>query len=252
MHVTSKLYKVFQVEKQIRGLKSRLTSAERFLAEQDKQLAQIDAKKANIDGLLRQAVVAGKGAEGEMARLDARMDVIKKQMDTAQTNKEYKAFLTEHNTLKVERDKHETQALESMGRADEYRRQSAEFDAQRAEREKMRGVASADRDARGAEIKGRVDELTAERATLAADVPPDVMVTFDKLLNSRGEEAMAVIEEQDRKRHEFNCASCMMSVTIEAVSALLSSGKLTRCTSCGCVLFVDKELTEAMQPAAKK
>ena len=68
MHVTSKLFKVFQVEKQIRGLKSRLTSAERFLAEQDKQLALIDGKKANIDGLLKQALVAAKSAEGEMAR----------------------------------------------------------------------------------------------------------------------------------------------------------------------------------------
>lgn len=252
MDVTSQLLKLFNLEKQIRGLKGRLTAAERFLAEQDKQLAALDAKKAGIEAQAKTVLVTSKSAEGEAARFDARMAAIKTQMDSAQTNKEYKAFLTEHNTLKVEKDKHETQQLEAMGKLDEIKKQIADLDAQRAEREKVRGVAAADRDARAKEIQGRVDELGKERDGARGGIPADVLATFDKLLSVRGEEAMAPIEELDRRHYEFTCGSCQRTLTMDAVNALLSTGKLTRCTNCGCVLYIEKELAVSLQPAAKK
>ena len=63
---------------------------------------------------------------------------------------------------------------------------------------------------------------------------------------------MAPIEEQDRKRHEMTCGSCMMSVPVETLSALLSGSRLIRCVSCGCILYMEKELAALMQPAASK
>jgi predicted nucleic acid-binding Zn-ribbon protein len=252
MDVTSQLLKLFNVEKQIRGLKSRLTSAERFLAEQNKQLQAIDTRKTTLDNALKQLQVAIKSAEGEVARLDSRMDAIKKSMDSAQTNKEYKAFLTEHGTLKAEKDRHETTVLETMTKADEIRKQIAEADAQRAEREKVRAVAAADRDARATEIQGRLNELTAERAHAVTDIPKDTLALFERLLDQRGEDAMAAIEVLDRRRLEFTCGACQMTLTMDAINGLLSNGKLTRCNACGCVLYVEKELAESFAPAARK
>lgn len=252
MDVTSQLLKLFNVEKQIRGIKGRLTSAEKFLAEQDKQLAALDAKKAALDGQLKQITVGSKTAEGEAARLDARMSAIKAQMDTAQTNKEYKAFLTEHNTLKVEKDKHETQVLEAMSKMDEIKKQVGELEVQRGEREKVRGVASTDKDTKAKEIQTRLNELLAERETARAGVAAEPLSVFEKLLASRGEDAMAAIEELDRRHYEFTCGSCQRTLTMDIVNVLLSTGRLTRCTNCGCILYVEKELAQSMVPSAKK
>ncbi|QOJ01451.1 MAG: hypothetical protein HRU70_13530 [Phycisphaeraceae bacterium] len=246
MHVTSKLLRVFQVEKQIRGLKSRLVAAERFLAEQDRQIAALDTRRASVDNQIKQALVAVRESEGEAARLDARMAQVKAQMDSATTNKEYKASLTEFNTLKAEKDRHETAALEQMGKVDELKKQVAETQGLIAERGKMRDVAKADRDTRENEIKGRLEELAAERAAAAADVPQDALKTLESLLKTKGEEAMAPIEEQDRKRYEFTCGSCMINLTMEAINGLLSTGRLTRCTSCGSILYCEPELAEKM------
>jgi predicted nucleic acid-binding Zn-ribbon protein len=252
MDVTSQLLKLFNVEKQIRGLKGRLTAAERFLAEQDKQLAALDAKRGALESQMKTVLVASKTAEGEAARLDARMTTIKTQMDSAQTNKEYKAFLTEHNTLKAEKDRYETQVLEAMTKLDEFKKQQADLDGQRAEREKVRGVAVTDRDARAKEIEGRLRELGGERDTARAGVPAEALAVFDKLLQVRGEEAMAAIEELDRRHYEFTCGSCQRTLTMDTVNGLLSNGRLTRCTNCGCFLYVEKELAASLQPAAKK
>ena len=252
MDVTAKLLRVFLVEKQIRGLQTRLKAAERFLNEQTTQVTQLDAKKTSIDTQLKQLAAVAKQAEGEVARLDARMATLRDQMNGAQTNKEYKAFLTELNTFKLEKDKAEQSALEAMTKVDELKKQVGEVEAQRAERDKLRAVAVAERDARAAEIKDRLDELTKERVALTADVPGDSLRMLERLVNTRGEDAMAPIEIQDRKRHEFTCGSCQMSLPLDTVSGLMSKGKLTTCVSCGCILYLGEEEAKSLQPAAPK
>lgn len=56
------------------------------------------------------------------------------------------------------------------------------------------------------EIKGRVEELKAQRASLAADVPRSAC-RAERLVETRGDDAMASVEVQDRKRHEFTCGA---------------------------------------------
>lgn len=248
MDVTAKLLKVFQVEKQLRGLQSRLTQAENFLVAQNRDLGAIDSKRAALEAQLKTYTAQAADLEGEMARLDAKMATLRKQMENAQTNKEYKAFLTEINTFKADRDALETKALEAMAKCDELRKQVAELQQLRAEREQVQKVAESDRDARYKEIESRLNELKAERATLAADVPSDVLALFERLVVQRGDEAMGPVEVQDHKRHEYTCGVCMMTIPVDSVSGLLSSGKLTRCKSCECILYLDEEARKAMQP----
>ncbi len=252
MDLTSKLLRVFLVEKQLRGLQTRLRSAERFHSDQSAQLQQLDTKRTSLESQLRQITAVAADQEGEVKRLDEKMAVIREQMNSAQTNKEYKAFLTEMNTYKAERDRLETGALEQMAKAEELRKQVAELAAQRGEREQVQKVAAGEKTQRADEIKDRVEELKAQRKAAAAEVPPDALKKLELLIKQRGDEAMAPIEVQDRKRHEYTCGSCMMSLPVESVSGLMSSGKLTFCVSCQCILYLDEEAAKAMQPAASK
>ena len=81
---------------------------------------------------------------------------------------------------------------------DRLLRTAADMDnlRKRAEREKVRAVASDDRDRKAAEIKDRLAQLTAERAKLAAEVPGSAMATLELLVSQRGDDAMAPIEER--------------------------------------------------------
>src|SRR4051812_7244623 len=148
MSVTEKLLRVFRVDQQLQGLQTRLRAAERFLGEQTEQLKTLDSKRDALTGQLRQIQATVANHEGEMARLDARVEQLREQMNSARTNKEYKTFLTEINTLKADRSEAETAALEQMAKADELKRQAAELETQRAERDKLRGVAQGDRSKR--------------------------------------------------------------------------------------------------------
>ncbi|MBI1190273.1 MAG: hypothetical protein GC200_06275 [Tepidisphaera sp.] len=248
MHVTAKLVNVYQVEKQLRGLQSRLRAAESFLSQQSKDLQQIDAKRTALETQIKNITAQAADHQGEVARLDARLEQIRKQLDSAQTNKEYQAFLTEVNNYKADRDRAETAALELLAKADEAKKQLAELDSQRAERDQVRQVAAGDRDARSGEIASQVQELKAKRDAMAAEVPADALTILNRLLTTRGEEAMASVEVQDRKRHEYTCGSCQMSLPVDAVNGLLTNGRLTMCSSCQCLLYIGEDAAKALQP----
>lgn len=241
MRLTDKLLSVYRVDRQLAGLQSRLKSAERFLQDQTSQIETVESRRQTLEKQQKQAKALAADQEGETARIDVVIAAKREQMNTTKTNKEYKALLTEVNTLKAERDRAEASALEQIAKAEELTAQLEELNKQREGKGKVRQVAADDRDKRAAEIKDRVAELQAERKKLAAEVPASAMAMYTELVRQRDEEAMAPLEEQDRKRHEYNCGSCMMAVPVETVSALLSHGSLTRCSSCGCILYIETE-----------
>jgi len=251
MHLTDKLRKVFEVEKQLRGLKSRLNGAEKFLAEQEKELTAIQAGKAKLETDLKLLQAQAANFEGETKRLDARMAVLKEQMENAKTNKEYKAFLTELNTFKVDRDRNEQAALEIMTKADDLKKQIGALEDKREERSKLRTVASNERTSRHNEIADRLAELGAQRTTLAADVPPDVIRELQRLLETRGDDAMGVVEVIDVKRSEFHCSVCMMSLPIDKALSLVKGDRIIKCTSCQCILFLDEAGVQSLSPNAR-
>lgn len=247
MTVTQKLLKVFLVDKQLRGLESRLKASEKYLAEQSGQLGQIDTRRGGLEGQVRQMTATVADRQGEVARLEEKLKVVRGRMETAQTNKEYQAFLTELNTFTLERDKNQTEADELGKKLAELQAQLEGVQGERDDRAKLVKIADDERTTRASEIKDRLEQLKAERATLVTEVPKEALKTFELLIRARGDDAMAQIEIQDRKRHEYNCSACMMSIPVETISSVLGSGRLTLCVSCGCILYITDEDTKTMQ-----
>ena len=254
MSVTEKLLRVFRVDQQLNGLQSRLRVAEKFLEEQTKQLAAIDAKRDALQSQFKQIQAIVADHEGEMARLDARVEKLREQMTSAQTNKEYKAFLTEMNTFKADKSAAETAALEQMTKLDEFKKQVGELDAQRLEREKVQKVASQERAKHADEIKDRLTQLKAERESVAKEVPAEAMKTYVDLVRRLGDDAMAPVEELDRRRHEYSCGACQMAVPVETLNSLIRGSAAgtnpVRCVSCGCLLYIEKEVAERLHPSS--
>ncbi len=245
MTVTKKLLALFRVDKEIRGLSTRLNAAERFLGEQTRQLAEIATQVASLEAQMRQLQAAANNAEGESKRLEVKIGELREKMNSAQTNKEYKALLGEVNNLKEQRSSFEDEALGHMEKIETIRKRLDELSAARVEREKVRGVAENQRQERADEIAGKLAELRAKREELAAEVPPDALRTYEELVRQRGDEAMAPLEIVDRKRHEYVCGSSMMSVPVE-IAAQLVQGKLTLSPNDGCILYLTEQAEEIL------
>jgi uncharacterized protein len=252
MTVTDKLLRVYRVDRQIDGLKGRLRVAERFLNEQLRTLDDLSARAAALDTQLRQMKASMADAEGEAEALDAKVNELRERMGNAANNREYQALLTEVNTFKDQKTAAENRAVSLLEQIESITTERSGLVEQIAEREKMRAVAITDRGAREAEIADKLGALEHERSALIEDVPNHVLGTYVELVDRLGDEAMAPIEIQDRKRHEFTCGACMMSVPIESMNALLGHGNLTTCVSCGAIMYLDEATRERMTVTPKR
>ena len=240
MGVPTQLWQLFSVDKQLRGLTSRLDAAQQFYQTQQTQLEHIDRRREVFTSEQRQLKASLGTQENEAASVKARMEHLRTQMNSAKTAKEYQAFATELTNLKGQLSGIDDSAMELMGRLEKVEGQLRELNAERDERQKLSAGALGERDARQSEIKERVDELRAKRAELAGEVPADSLRMFEQLVAKMGDMAMCEVEVIDRRSHEYSCGSCYMAVPVEAVSALLSR-KLTQCPSCRAILYVNEE-----------
>ena len=243
MSVTQQLLDLFRVDKQLRGLRNRLDQAERFLSQQSTLLKTLDTNKQQLEEEAKKLKATLANEEGEAARLEKKMGTIREQMNSAKNSKEYNAFLTELGNFKTEKSGIETRVLEGMSKLDEMKGKLEGISAQHAERAKIVAGAKTERDARHAEIKDRLDELTKQRAGLVEKIPTTIRAEFENLVTTRGDEAMVHVEIISKRSHECSCSACMMAIPVEAVSGLLT-GKLTRCPSCRCFLYMENETWE--------
>lgn len=246
MTVTEKLLRVYRVDRKIEGLQSRLRGAESFLGQQNQQIESLSKRATAIDSQLRQLKAAQAEAEGEAAQHGEHIDLLRERMNSASTNKEYKALLAEVNTFKDKKAELEAAALEKMEKIELLQAERATLSEQTDERSKVKSIAETERAQRAEEIRDQLEALKAERVGLAEDVPASALATYMDLVERLDEDAMAAIEIADRKRHEFHCGACMMLVPVEAMSSLLSHGGITQCPSCGCILFLEEKEREAM------
>ena len=252
MSVTEKLLRLYKVDRQLRGLKSRINQAQRYLDAQQRQLDEIARKRESMQSQLRQLDASIKNDENEAASIDQKVVALRDRLNTSTTSKQYSATLTEVNTLKADKALIEERTLELMGRADELRAGIDELDAQTTEREKIRGVAQTDLKKRQEEAGDRISELEAERAVAAEDVPLEALAAFDELAEQRDEDdVMASVEEHSRRHLEYACGSCQTILPIELINRLCGHGDLTMCVNCGAILYAEASVKETLAPAKR-
>ena len=252
MGVTATLLDLYRVDQQLRGLTSRLDGAEKYLAEQDRQLKAIAAKQEAAAAQLKQLEASAHNDQSEASGIDARIETLRERMNNAKTSKEHSALLTEMNTLKADKTGIEERALASMQKLEELRKQVETTKEQKAEREQVRKVALKDRDERKAEIQQRLDELNAQRLKAVDEVPPEPLRIYTERLNSGAEDVMAPLQEEDRRNLEYSCGSCYTMLPIELVSILLKRGDLTKCPSCKVILYMETELKQDIATSQEK
>jgi len=252
MSAIANLLALYRVDQQLRGLSSRLRSAETYFNEQDRLVADIKRRHDSLSTQLRQLAASAHNEETESKGIESRIAMLRERMNSAQTSKEHAAHLTEINTLKADKGLIEDRALEAMNKVDAIKAQVAEIDNELAERQKVRDLAAAERTKRAAEIKDRLAELQAERIKVLADVPPMALAEYEHMLKLGIEDVMAPIEEQSRRSLEYTCGACYTHLPVEQVSILLKRGDITKCPACRVILYMEDSLHKEITASNEK
>ncbi|MHC4219311.1 MAG: zinc ribbon domain-containing protein [Planctomycetota bacterium] len=247
MSLTEDLVTLFQIEAQVRGLRGRLDSAQRYLTAQTRHADALEAQRLELEARHRQLQAKIGNLEGETAALDERLEKLRNELNAATTNKQYGAVLSELNVAKTGRSELEDRILQEMERVDENKEQRETVAAEIDERLKVKAVAEEKLQQRHDEVGQRLAELEAERDMAASSVPGKELRIFNELADAYDGEAMSSIEEIDRRHREYACGTCRMHIPFQAVSALLSSSDtLVTCTACGRIMYLQEETRGAL------
>ncbi len=242
MESINSLLNLYRVDGQVRALQKRLDSAQRYLQAQTKNLDALTEQLQELKTRKRQTQATIGNLEVETAAADERLEKLRTELNSAVTNKQYSAVLTELNTVKLNRSEVEDRILGDMERIEQLEKQIDGVQAQRDDRGKVRDVAQSELDQRQANIGQRLEELADERRAAAAEVPPAALAIFDEMADCYDGEALATILEIDRRHREYACGSCNMHVPFERISLLLGgSDDVVRCTACSRILYLQEE-----------
>jgi predicted nucleic acid-binding Zn-ribbon protein len=247
--VQEQLRALFSLDQQIRGLRSRVDAAGRRLSVHRSRLEQQQRQSQELADQIKHAKTASAALANDAAGLDERIEKIRQTMANVRSNKEYSALLVEVNTLKADRSGMEDQELEHLTRIEELEARAGEIDAKVADQQKLVDQAEAEVTEGKAEIADQLTNLEQERDAAAEPIADDTLTLYRKLADDNDGEALAEIEEQDRRRMEYTCGACFMSLPIQTVNAALTStDQPVVCPSCGRILYVADSLKEALVP----
>tara|TARA_Y100001968_G_C19368709_1_gene723955 strand:+ start:260 stop:1012 length:753 start_codon:yes stop_codon:yes gene_type:complete len=247
MPLIENLLALYTVDRQVRSLRGRVESAQIYLRVQEKQIADIDVERKEIEQQLKQRKSNIALIETETGSIDDRIVHLREELNNASNDKQYSALLAEVNTLKERRKAFEEEELQEMASSEELEGCLTEIQDRWDERQKVVDSAKQDLETREKEISEQLEELESERKTASALIPEATLEQFDSIADDFDGEAMAAIEVLDQKRKEYGCTSCSLQVPLNSITKMLGHpDDIVTCVSCDRILYLENETKEAI------
>jgi predicted nucleic acid-binding Zn-ribbon protein len=229
---------------------------EQLLIIQDRQqkIRQIQAEiktlpqqKANLDAQLAASAASvetlkQKGRQVEVDRKNLELDVgtrtnsiakLRTQQYETRKNDEFAAMGNEIQRYENEIKKIEDDELELMMQADKLKAELVEEEKKAGATKESISRQLVDLNEKSKTLEARLQELTKERAELAAKIDEDLLDRFDRLFESKGDAAIVALE------HNV-CTGCHMKVTTATVMHAKAGKEIVSCEQCGRILYVSE------------
>jgi hypothetical protein len=236
------LVKLFRADTALREAQARLDSAARNVRVQERRVADLAEKLKLAQVKLREQQTVAAQLDLDLRARDGHIEKLRAQQQTAKNNKEYQAFLVEINTSKVDRNKVEDEAMKVLEAVEREQNEVGAMQVQlEAERQKLQTLQQASSDT-VARLQAEVDALRPARDEAFAQTPPKAREAFDRLAERFDGEAMAALAKPDRRREEYICTACNMSLVADVYNKLHSRDELVFCPSCHRILYIPEDL----------
>lgn len=240
MSLLRNLIALHRVDSQVRALRGRLDSAERYLAGQQRQVVDLETQKGDLAIQLRHLHAQIGNAQNEGRSFDERIAKIRGELNATTNSKQYTMLLGGLKT--AENSKRDTEEQEKgLGtKVAEVQARIQALDKQLAERVSLRDRAQVELDERKHDVSDRLSELEAERKKAAEAIPEAQLAVFDQVAHLHEGEAMAAIVTISARHREYACGSCNCEIPFESFSRLKgTSDSIVQCKNCQRILHLE-------------
>ncbi len=231
------LVKLQSVENRLRAEKSKLTRCRRNVVIQENLIRSLqnalEAKKEEV----QLTKVQFDRLELELKSRDETISRLRASLNSAKTNKEYAAVLTQLNTTKADNSKIESQSLELLKDVEADEAECGDIQKQVDEQKDTLEQTRKESETLATKYQVGIDKIQAEWDEVARDIPSDSLDTFSRVAETYDGHAVAPIE-QEGKKGAYSCGGCFMAITAESVNMLMTRDDILRCPNCTRILVL--------------
>ena len=173
-----------------------------------------------------------KALENEVGTRRAKIDKYQTQKLETKKNDEYQAISHAIGSLEKEITALEDQELELMDAAEKQKPVIAGAEKEAAATKAQVQAQFADLDAKVKAIETQVQEVAAERASLAAEVEEDLLDTYQRLFETKDAQAVVPLTNEI-------CQGCHVKSQTHVVLAVKVGKVVTNCLYCGRILYLE-------------
>jgi len=239
--VLNGLIKLQSVENRLRVEKAKLTRCRRNVIIQENQIRSlqnaIEAKKEEV----QLSKIQFDRLELELKSRDEQIARLRAALNTARTNKEYAALLTQLNTTKADNSKIESQSLELLKNIETDETECEEIQNQINEQKQHLEQLRTETGALAGKCQNEIDKIQAEWDKVAQNIPDKSLEIFKRVTETYDGQAVAVVEQQNGKKGAYSCGGCFMGLTAECVNLLMTKDDIIRCPNCTRILVLGSE-----------
>ncbi len=240
--VLNGMIKLQSVENRLRVEKAKLTRCRRNVIIQENQIRSlqnaIEAKKEEV----QLSKIQFDRLELELKSRDEQIARLRAALNTARTNKEYAALLTQLNTTKADNSKIESQSLELLKGIEDDEAECKEIQSQISEQKQHLEQLRTESGTLAGKYQAEIDKIQAEWDKVAKTIPDKSLEIFKRVTETYDGQAVAVVEQQNGKKGAYSCGGCFMGLTAECVNLLMTKDDIIRCPNCTRILVLSDVL----------
>ncbi len=239
--VLNGLMKLQSIENRLRVEKGKLTRCRRNVIIQENLIRSLqnalEAKKEEV----QLSKVQFDRLELELKSNDETIAKLRASLNSAKTNKEYAALLTQLNTTKADNSKVETQTLELLKDIEADESECQEIQTQIDEQKQSLEQTRKESENLSTKYQAQIIEIQAEWDQIAESVPAEQLEIFNRVAETYDGQAVVQIEQQEGNKGAYSCGGCFMGVPAESVNLLMTRDDIIRCPNCTRILVVSDE-----------
>ncbi|MFH1718119.1 MAG: C4-type zinc ribbon domain-containing protein [Planctomycetota bacterium] len=238
--VLNGLVRLQSVENRLRAEKAKLTRCRRNVVIQENLIRSLqNALEAKKEEVQLTKIQFGH-LELELKSREETVAKLRASLNTARTNKEYAAVLTQLNTTKADNSKIETQSLELLKDIEADEAECADIQKQIGEQKDTLEQTRKTSEVLGEKYQAEIDTVQVEWDEVAKTIPHDTLVTFNRVAETYDGHAVTVIDQQEGKTGAYSCGGCFMGITAESVNLLMTKDDIIRCPNCTRILVLSE------------
>ncbi len=224
------LREIHRLKRHVTDLQSEIERAPRLLKTQQARVARQEELAREAQESLKRLKVTYHEKEVLLKTNLQQITKHEKQLNEAGSKKEYDVLKAEILADRKKGGDVENEMLDILEQLETKTAQLPEADKaiQRAKAEYVDFEKSAQ--GREAGLKEQLDQARKDLAEVEAKLPSDVRPHYERLVASRGEDAMAAV-------HNRTCMACYTEITAQSYNDLMLS-QFVLCKSCGRVLYL--------------